>query len=107
MNKITICNAFSINMLTSDFNLITFKKVSLNEARDILSHYFHVVSAVGHTDTAAVFSDQLKMDIPVNRHNVVFDDNDVLLIGQLKGGRLPEGTTTLPDNATIEWWLVN
>ena len=76
-----------------------------------------VVSAVGHADTAAVFSKELGEDVEFNRISLKFGEefnrislkfgeSDVLLVGQLTGPRLPEGSTTLPEGATISWLAV-
>jgi len=70
-----------------------------------------VVSAVGHADTAAVFAAVLGRPVPVNRISVRLVGESLALVGQVvrpDGGpyRLPEGSTTLPDDAVIEWWTV-
>jgi hypothetical protein len=65
-----------------------------------------VVSAVGHADTAAVFSTILGFPVEPNRVNVRLAPGDIALVGQYVGPRLPEGATTLPHGATIEWWVV-
>ena len=59
--------------------------------------------AVGHEDTSAVFSSILGKDEKAARITLKLKDGDTLLIGQLMGGRLPEGATTLPDNFSIKW----
>ena len=64
------------------------------------------VSAVGHADTAAVFAALLDRPVPVNRISVSLTEDDELLIGQLTGPRLPEGSTTLPEGAAITWLRV-
>jgi len=71
-----------------------------------LSYGAEIVSCVGHADTAAVFSQILGLDLPVNRTSVKLDDHSCILVGQYSGPRLPEGATTLPEGATIEWWIV-
>lgn len=112
MSKVIITNAFSINMLGWDTTL-KFERVSLDVTRLALEKWKRgrvpagdVVSAVGHADVAAIFSEQLGMPVPVNRVTVAMDSETTLLVGQYKGPRLPEGATTLPEGATIEWWIV-
>jgi len=63
-------------------------------------------SVVGHSDAAAVFSAVLVRPVAVNRVSVQLDHDVLLLIGQYIGPRLPEGATTLPEGARIEWWIV-
>jgi len=48
-------------------------------------------SAIGHADTARV------LGVEPNRINVHLAKGDVAYIAQLMGGRLPEGSTTLPE----------
>lgn len=65
-----------------------------------------IISAVGHADTAILLGDILGIKLEHNRINVKLDSAEKrLLVGQFNG-RLPEGTTVLPEGATIEWWLV-
>lgn len=57
-------------------------------------------SAVGHADTANV------LGVPCNRINVRLHEGDSLVVAQLQGGRLPEGTTTLPEGFHFKFLLV-
>ena len=50
-----------------------------------------LTSAIGHADTAAV------LGVPMNRINVKLNSGDVAFVAQLVGGRLPEGSTSLPE----------
>ena len=68
-----------------------------------------IVSAVGHANTAAVFSTILGIPVKANRINVKlknYPDGDMALIGQYIGPRLEEGATELPEGARIEWWTI-
>ena len=64
------------------------------------------VSAVGHVDSAALYSAMLGRDVEFNRITVKAGEADELLIGQLMGPRPPEGSTTLPPGARIAWIAV-
>lgn len=57
-----------------------------------------LTSAIGHADTAAV------LGVAMNRINVSLKKGDVAYVAQLQGGRLPEGTTTLPDGFSFKFW---
>jgi hypothetical protein len=109
---IYICNAFSLSMLDREAQAIgpdrrTPTPVTLEEAREIVKRATEeIVSAVGHTDTAKIFTEKLGYKIEPNRISFKLDIFDTALIGQYVGPRLPEGATTLPEGATIEWWLV-
>lgn len=107
-----ITSAFSLNMLEHKRHTIHLKPLSVEEAREyLLDGYTHKAdweSAVGHSDTAAVFSEQLGQEVEMNRTTVHFTPgtDTRLLVGQYSGPRLEPGTTTLPEDATILWWLV-
>lgn len=95
-----ITNAFSINMLDKDVD-VSFKKITVSEAAKYAKD---AISAVGHEDTAAIFSNILSVAIQMNRISIQLDNG--VIVGQYSGPRLPEGAKTLPEGATIQWWLV-
>jgi hypothetical protein len=99
-----LLNAFSLNMLADYPAQPLFEEVPLDEVRSALAAGFE--SAVGHPDTARVFTDTLGFEVPANRANVSLSKGDIAVIGQYRGPRLPEGATTLPEGATIQWLRV-
>jgi len=99
-----LANAFSLNMLSQAKALVSVEQISLEEAKTVLANGF--VSAIGHQDTANVLSNLLGIDVPMNRVNVVLDNDTTLIVAQYKGPRLPEGSTTLPEGAKIEFYRV-
>lgn len=129
--KVYVCNAFSLNMLDGETQLggnpryanpVPGKdghEAGSTEAALIwLQEYrkaapdLEIVSVVGHKDTAAMFTELLGFPVLENRESIklyeLHEDlarREVALIGQLQGTRLPPGATTLPDGATLEWWL--
>lgn len=104
--KFIITNAFSINMLERRGQTIEFIPVEIQAVKNLLSHETWE-SAVGHADTARIFSNVLGVNIPANRANVELRDGErSLIVGQYIGARLPEGTTELPEGARIDWWQV-
>lgn len=100
-----ITNAFSMNMIGAFPVTIDVKEIGIEE---VIANLFYsgVESAVGHADTAAVFTDVIGLHIPTNRCNVRLKVGDQVIIGQYIGPRLPEGSTSLPANAMIKWLLV-
>lgn len=107
MKKLYLSNAFSLQML--ELKEVTHLRVTpldLEEAQTLLSRT-PFESAVGHFDTASVFTEQLGFFIPVNRVNLKINPGDSIVVGQLIGGRLPEGALFLPENFKIQWVLVN
>lgn len=112
--RLFITNAFSLSML-GDTSLwmdgrLAIRQLSDDEARQLLSvcteAKYHIVSGVGHADTARIFSNILGTSVPMNRTSIDLSGLDLLLVGQYNGPRLPEGTTELPSGATIKWFTV-
>ena len=97
-----ILNAFSLNMLVGNADVVV-REVSQKVAAILADA---CVSAVGHADTAAVFSAVLGVPVPCNRATVALKPGDVALVGQYSGPRLSEGATSLPEGATIKWVVV-
>ena len=97
-----LLNAFSLNMLDKDADLLV-RHVCTEAAQNIARV---ATSAVGHADTASVFSDVLGVPVACNRVSVTLDKGDLALVGQYSGPRLPEGATSLPEGATIRWMVV-
>ena len=60
-----------------------------------------LISAIGHLDTARV------LGVQMNRENVSLKRGDTAYVAQLQGGRLPEGSTTLPSGFTFRFLKVN
>jgi len=94
-----LVNAFSLQMLQKG-GLVRFDEIA---PEDIPAD---VVSAVGHVDTANVLTNMLGFPVSMNRINVVLDENTELYVAQLVGGRLPEGSTTLPEGFVFKFYRV-
>ena len=103
---IIITNAFSINMLASSAK-VNFEQISTETARTFIKESDDIVSAIGHADTAHIVGDILGIEIESNRMSVQLTSDETLLVAQYTGPRLPEGATTLPEGATITFWLVS
>ena len=97
-----LLNAFSLNMLVGNADVVV-REISQAVAASLAAD---CVSAVGHADTAAVFSAVLGVTVPCNRATVALKEGDVALVGQYSGPRLPEGATSLPEGAAIKWLVV-
>jgi len=88
MKKTFLLNAFSLQMLEGDATVQFTEVDSLPE---------NLISAIGHQDTANV------LGVLMNRVNVTLRKGDVAFVAQLQGGRLPEGSTTLPEGFTFKF----
>ena len=99
-----VLNAFSLNMVAAFPATVAVKEVTTTEASALANG---VTSGVGHVDTAAVFSSVLGTSVAMNRATVALTAGDEVLVGQYVGPRMPEGTTTLPEGATIKWLVVS
>lgn len=83
-----LLNAFSLQMVDVPCS-VHFEEV------DELPE--NLISAIGHQDTANV------LGVPMNRINVHLSGGDVAYVAQLQGGRLPEGSTILPDGFSFKF----
>lgn len=90
--KIYLANAFSIQMLPEDGASVDFEVVETLPGG--------LVSAVGHDDTARV------LGVECSRVSIKLWHGDTLYVAQLMGGRLPEGTTTLPEGFSFKFFKV-
>jgi len=90
-NTIYLLNAFSLQMVDAPC-------VALFDEVDELPE--GLTSAIGHQDTANV------LGVPMNRVNIHLSEGDVAYVAQLQGGRLPEGSTTLPEGFSFKFLKV-
>lgn len=94
MKNQIICNAFSLQMVAPE-NIANVRFEAIEQPCD--SELHHMDSAVGHADTAEV------LGVVCNRMSITLDWDTELYIAQLTGGRLPEGSTTLPEGFKFTW----
>lgn len=101
MARNVLTNAFSLTMLPiGAMNIVRVKKINPNDVPA------DVESAIGHQDTAKVVSSILGFEVKPNRVSIKMSESDVLYVAQYTGPRLPEGATTLPEGANIEFFEV-
>ena len=89
-----LLNAFSLQMLEKFPAKITIEEIPSIEGMDL-------ESAIGHADTAKV------LGVNINRVNVKLHKGDVAVVAQLQGGRLPEGSTKLPEGFEFKYFKVS
>ena len=87
-----LLNAFSLQMLEEFPTSVKFEEVKESDL-DLK----RLDSAIGHADTARV------LGVDFHRVNVKLKAGDVFIVAQLQGGRLPEGSTTLPEGFTFKF----
>ena len=92
-----VCNAFSLQMVREFPANITVEEISQSEFDSLKPN---LESAIGHTDTAKV------LGFEPNRINVALNKGDSIVVAQLQGGRLPEGSTTLPEGFSFKFLKV-
>lgn len=102
-----LANAFSLQMVSNfpcDIHVEEIDGIQADyiciQANTPEEYPHHIISAVGHADTANV------LNVPCNRINVSLKKGDTLYVAQLIGGRLPEGSTTLPEGFTFKFLKV-
>nr|DAF63628.1 MAG TPA: DNA binding protein [Podoviridae sp. ctz6O13] len=93
-----ISNAFSFQMLDTSTG-VNLQIVPVSE-QEFESVKPVAESVVGHPDTAAV------LGVSFNRANLQLKAGDELYVAQLVGGRLPEGSTTLPKGFSFKYLKV-
>lgn len=105
-----LTNSFSLNMIANLSEvpgvIIEINRIGSDEAARLANG---IPSAVGHEDTAKVFSAELGLEVKANRQNVALDlahEQPTLLVGQYIGERLLPGAKTLPPGAQIVWMSV-
>jgi hypothetical protein len=97
---IYLSNAFSLQMIdTSRAQNIHIAPVSVEQVQEILTRGF--VSVIGHADTAKILESMLHTGVAYNRANLKLQQGDILIVAQVMGGRLPEGTTEIPAGISI------
>lgn len=97
-----LSNALSLQMLdTTKATTVSIKPISID---DIKTAGF--VSVIGHPDTAAVLTDMLGKKVKCNRASITLKPTDTLIVAQIVGGRLPAGTTKLPDGFKLQFLKV-
>lgn len=97
-----LSNAFSLQMLdVTKASTVSIKPISIDAVKTA-----GFVSAVGHPDTAMVLTDMLGKDVPCNRVSIKLTPYDTLIVAQIIGGRLPAGTTKLPDGFKMQFLKV-
>jgi hypothetical protein len=114
-----LVNAFSLNMLSGDNVTITIRKLTVDEAKELLAPdgrlASNVVIAIGHADTAAIVGNLLGLpeediarmvEAAKTRPTVKMTSSDKAVVAQYIGPRLPEGATKLPEGARVEFFLV-
>lgn len=113
-----VMNAIPASIVTSPAfareGHISIRPLTIAQAADLLSKE-GVESAVGHADTAAIFSQILGIEIPENRRSVSVEEMSTygasgrgrcFLAGLYTGPRLPEGSKTLPEGASVNFFIV-
>ena len=94
-HSVYIGNAFSLQMLAEDQSLVSVIPATWDEVPQ------DAISCIGHIDTAKVASALAGRDIPCQRISVTLNPGDEMFVIQVIGGRLPEGSTELPEGVQM------
>ena len=106
-----ILNAFSLQMVWAQAVADSVLKVEIypmsaeEAAGEMATH--DIESCIGHASTAAIVSALLGVEVSVNRCDVRLAKGESALVAQYLGPRLPEGATSLPEGAKIEFAIVH
>lgn len=125
MSRIYLLNAFSLNMLHFDeeqefvppMRVVVSPMSPKDAARVVQQAYNNILAPgfprglnlhahIGHESTAALLSKMLNIPLHADRATVTMLPGDIAIVAQYVGPRLPEGATSLPEGATIRFYLV-
>lgn len=101
-----VLNAFSFNMVVDFPMTVDAEEISIEKVRQIIDQE-GLESAVGHADTASIFSEVIGMEVPMVRRTIQLTYGDSAIVGQYSGPRLEEGCKVLPEGASIKWLLIS
>lgn len=95
-----LLNAFSLQMLPlTEATSVNFKPCN-NKVFETLKSDNALESFIGHQDLANI------LGVPMNRGFATLGKGEKALIAQVVGGRLPEGTTEIPEGMEIRFVIV-
>ena len=83
--KIALLSAFPNSFLPSENNTLSIKGMGEDVIKVAVNSGIEVVSFVGHSSTASLFSSRLGIDVPVFRGEATL--NDLVLIGSFSPPR--------------------
>ncbi|MCC9262095.1 MAG: hypothetical protein K8V75_06915 [Methanobrevibacter woesei] len=92
-----VTNAFSLQMLREPDCLVNITEIDY-DAFKALS--YDAYSVIGHHDIAGV------LGLEYNRESIKINEDDVVLVAQLFGGRLPENCTELPEDVELRFFCI-
>ena len=92
-----IINGFSAQMLRNQNALVRFTEINESTFKKLS---YDAQSIIGHKDLANL------LKVEYNRESIKLNPEDVCLLVQIQGGRLPEGTTTMPDNVELKYHCI-
>ena len=101
-----LTNAFSLNMV--DMASRSPRKWFLVDTQPIPPEEVpaEITSAIDHPDTARLVSSILGRHIPANRVTISLGYFDECILVRYVGPRLPEGSTTLPEGASLSFFRI-
>lgn len=92
---IYLANAFSGQMVP-DFCVISKKLVTRERVRELIAWEWE--SCIKDKDMMTVLNKVLDAYGQRNRDSISMTEDDILIVAELQGGRLPEGATALPED---------
>ena len=93
--RIYLSNAISMNMFDIEkYALLRIEKYDVEKVKRTIEYAKEngmFISAVGHESTAKVLTAIIGVEIPANRIAIKYEPGDLIIVAQLKSGRIPEG----------------
>lgn len=102
--RVVLMNALPASFMVP-MGTVDIKPISVETAVRIYDAYV-TESGIGHADTAALVSGILGREVPMNRVSLAWTPGTIILGALYTGPRLPEGTTVLPEGASLSFYVV-
>jgi hypothetical protein len=112
--RVYLASTFSLSMLCEPYHLLECRRLEPNVAALLLYVYWgQTVNVIGSDELDEVVNSLLTQYVPhlplpkPEKLTVRLAPNDALIVAQYAGPRLEPGTTTLPEDAQITFWLLH
>jgi hypothetical protein len=109
-----LSNTFSLNMLCERYHLVEFRQLDPHITALLLYVFWgDIVNVIAQQELDEVVNALLTQHVPhlplpkPEQLTVRLAPNDALVVAMYTGPQLEPGTTILPDNARITFWLVH
>lgn len=98
-----IGNIFSFNMISHLPARVEIEELTTEQVRELVPN---AISIIRRQITANMLSQVLDYPIGVGKQPIELTVGDRLIVGILKGTRIPNNATILPEGTYVQWMLI-